>query len=113
PSVDELASALKSAARLTHSREFDDAAAWPVLGVDGAAQKLAESATGLAPREALAVVGPRRSGRSTLVRRLSWSLGVSGAPVAYVERGDGKGLAAKEVVELELNAWGGAEKPAK
>lgn len=110
PSVDELASALKSAAKL-ESREFDDAVAWPVLGVDGAAQKLAESASALAAREALAVIGPRRSGRSTLARRLSWSLGVTGAPVAYVE--PAKGLAAREVVILELGAWGGAEEPKK
>ncbi len=111
PSVDELASALKSAAGL-ETRAFDDAAAWPVLGVDGAAQKLAEAASALASGEALAVSGPRRSGRSTLVRRLSWSLGVSGAPVAYVEAA-AKGLAPRDVVALELGAWGGADTPAK
>ncbi len=110
PSVDELASALKSAAGL-ETRAFDDAAAWPVLGVDGAAQKLAEAGSALREGEALAVVGPRRSGRTTLVRRLSWSLGVSGAPVAFVEPA-AKGLSAREVVELELGAWGGADEPA-
>ncbi|HEY8074855.1 MAG TPA: protein kinase, partial [Labilithrix sp.] len=84
PSVDELASALKSAAKLETSA-WSEAAAWPVLGADAAAQELAADVQGLAPGEALAIVGPRRSGRSTLLRRLSWSLGVSGTPVANVE----------------------------
>jgi transcriptional regulator with GAF, ATPase, and Fis domain len=116
PSIDELASALKSAARL-ETRAFDEAAAWPVLGVDGVAQSLAAEVARLAPGAALAVVGPRRSGRTTLVRRLSWSLGVSGAPVANVEPGRaGTGgrlaISSREVVELELGVWGGIDAPA-
>ncbi|HSO32066.1 MAG TPA: serine/threonine-protein kinase, partial [Labilithrix sp.] len=117
PSIDELASALKTAARL-ETRTFDEAAAWPVLGVDGIAQALTAQVARLAPGSVLAVVGPRRSGRTTLVRRLSWSLGVSGEPVANVEpaRGPasssaGRTLSARDVVELELDVWGGAAAP--
>ncbi|MBX3186224.1 MAG: sigma 54-interacting transcriptional regulator [Labilithrix sp.] len=111
PSIDELASALKSAARID-TRSLQEAVAWPVLGVDAAAQTLAAEAALLAPGEALAVIGPRRSGRTTLVRRLAWSLGVSGAPVASVEPSRGaQALSAREVVALELDPWGGIDAP--
>ena len=115
PSIDELASALKSAAKL-ETRAFDEAAAWPVLGLDGAAHALTEQVERIEPGAALAVVGPTRSGRTTLIRRLSWSLGVSGAPVANVEPGRAAGgkaraISSREVVELELGVWGGVEAP--
>lgn len=112
PSIDELASALKSAAKL-ETRAFDEAAAWPVLGMDASAQSLTAEVARLAPGTVLAVVGPRRSGRTTLIRRLSWSLGVSGAPVANVEPGrPGVGaISSREVVDLELGVWGGADAP--
>ena len=123
PSIDELASALKTAAHL-ETRTFDQAMAWPVLGVDGIAHSLTAEVARLATGSTLAVVGPRRSGRTTLVRRLSWSLGVSGAPVANVEpaRASGSGtlgsaagaraMSSRDVVELELGVWGGLEAPA-
>ncbi len=115
PSIDELASALKSAAKL-ETRAFDEAAAWPVLGLDGAAHALTAEVERIEPGAALAVVGPKRSGRTTLIRRLSWSLGVSGAPVANVEPGRAAGekaraISSREVVELELGVWGGIEAP--
>ena len=120
PSIDELASALKTAARL-ETRTFDEAAAWPVLGVDGVAQSLTAEVARLGAGATLAVVGPRRSGKTTLVRRLSWSLGVSGAPVANVEparAGPASGAASgratmssHDVVELELGVWGGVDAP--
>lgn len=118
PSIDELASALKSAARL-ETRAFDETAAWPVLGVEGAAQGLATEVGRVAPGGALAIVGPRRSGRTTLVRRLAWTLGVSGDPVANVEPGRASGtgssptrvMSSREIVELELDVWGGVDAP--
>ncbi|MCW5834719.1 MAG: protein kinase, partial [Labilithrix sp.] len=102
PSVDELGSALKSAAKI-ETRAL--AAAWPVLGADAAAHALAAEVARLAPGQGLAIVGPRRSGRSTLANRLSWSLGVSGAPVASVEPARDATVSSLEVVELELDAW--------
>ncbi len=118
PSIDELASALKTAARL-ETRIFDETAAWPVLGVDEIAQSLTSQVARLGPGAVLAVVGPRRSGRTTLVRRLSWSLGVSGEPVANVEPSRSNGssitsgalLSSGDVVQLELDVWGGAAAP--
>ncbi|MDB4937878.1 MAG: putative sensory histidine kinase YfhA [Labilithrix sp.] len=115
PSIDELASALKSAAKI-ETRAFDETAAWPVLGVDGAALALANEVARLGAGGALAIVGPRRSGRTTLVRRLTWSLGVSGAPVANVEParaapGGASAISSRDVVDLELGAWGGPTKP--
>ena len=98
PSVDELASALKSAVKL-ESRALSDADAWPVLGADAAAQSLANDVTKLHAGNGLAIVGPRRSGRSTLAHRLAWTLGVSGAPVANIEASDDEEL---DVVDLEL-----------
>ncbi|MDB4944882.1 MAG: putative sensory histidine kinase YfhA [Labilithrix sp.] len=109
PSIDELASALKTAARL-ETRSFGDAAAWPVLGLETVSQRLAIEVAALAPGDALAITGPKRSGRTTLARRLSWSLGVSGAPVADIEPAQ-SGLSSLEVVRLELGAWGGAAAP--
>ena len=111
PSVDELGSALKSAAKI-ETRTLDGAAAWPVLGADAAAQALAGEVTRLGPGQGLAIVGPRRSGRSTLANRLSWSLGVSGAPVASIEPSRDSTVSSAEVVELELEAWGTSASPA-
>ncbi len=112
PSVDELASALKSIAKL-ESRAFGEAAAWPVVGVEGVAQNLAAAIGKLAASEALAIVGPPRSGRTTLLRRLSWTLGVSGKPLASVELGKrARSMTPREIVELELGPWGGSETPA-
>ena len=76
--------------------------AWPVLGADAAASALATEVAKLSAGTGLAIVGPRRSGRSTLAHRLSWTLGVSGAPVASIEAASDASI---DVVELELDAW--------
>ena len=110
PSVDELGSALKSATKI-ETRALGGAAAWPVLGVDAAAQALAADVSRLGPGQVLAIVGPRRSGRSTLANRLSWSLGVSGAPVARIEPSRDPNVSSLELVELELEAWGTSDAP--
>jgi transcriptional regulator with GAF, ATPase, and Fis domain len=105
PSVDELASALKSATKI-ETRALDPSAAWPVLGVDAAAQTLAAEVSALSPGQGLAIVGPRRSGRTTLVQRLAWSLGVTGAPVASVQPSHDASVGSSEVIDLELEPWG-------
>jgi transcriptional regulator with GAF, ATPase, and Fis domain len=86
---------------------------WPVVGVDGPARSLLERARALGPGEAIAVEGPRGSGRTTLLRRLAWSLGVEGLAVAMIEApapraaGDAPGgMDMAEVVELELAQQG-------
>ncbi|HVH47818.1 MAG TPA: protein kinase, partial [Labilithrix sp.] len=108
PSVDELASTLKSVAKI-ETRALRDAAAWPVVGAEAAAQSLAAEVARLGPGQGLAIVGPRRSGRSTLANRLSWSLGVSGTPVASVEPSRNGIVSSREVVDLELEPWTGAD----
>ncbi len=110
PSVDELGSALRQAAGLPPieaAREGGDApveSAWPVLGLEATAQKLLTEVRALEPGGALAIEGPRASGRTTLARRLAWTLGVEGRAVAMIEA-PRRGMTAREVVELELAAW--------
>jgi serine/threonine-protein kinase PknK len=84
PSTDEMAIAIRRACGFD-ATDFAEAAAWPVIGIDGVAQELFARTEALGAGGALVVVGPRKSGRTTLLRRLSWSLGVSGAPVVHVE----------------------------
>ncbi|HVJ90033.1 MAG TPA: serine/threonine-protein kinase, partial [Labilithrix sp.] len=103
PSVDELGSALKTAAKI-ETRSLG--AAWPVLGADAPAQALVSEVSRVGPGQALAIVGPPRSGRSTLASRLSWSLGVSGVPVANIEPSRTSKMSSREILELELGAEG-------
>ena len=100
PSVDELTSELRRAAGL-RATPFREDAAWPVLGLDPIAQRLTSEAAALGPGEALAIEGPRGSGRSTLARRLAWTLGVEKRAVVTVEPPAG-GMSPREAVELEI-----------
>lgn len=99
PSVDELGSALRHAAGLPVKEPSEPP--WPVLGADGTAQALLERVRALPAGGALAIEGPRGSGRTTLARRIAWTLGVAGRPVAFIEAPAGD-LAMSEVVDLEL-----------
>ncbi len=103
PSVDELASALRRTAGLKTS-PLGSEMAWPIVALDATAQALKYAATELGPGEALAVQGPRGSGRTTLVKRLAWTLGAEGRAVATIDRPGGK-MTAREAVELELREW--------
>jgi serine/threonine-protein kinase PknK len=103
PSVDELSSALRVAAGLA-AKMFPEEAAWPVLGYDMAAEALLSRVKQLAPGSALAVLGPEGSGRTTLARRVAWTLGVEGRPLATIEAPRGA-MTSREVVELELAPW--------
>ncbi len=103
PSVDELASALRRVAGL-RSSPIGAETAWPIVALDGTAHALAQAAAALAPGEALAVEGPAGSGRTTLMERLAWTLGVEGRAVAAIEAPNGS-MTAREAVELELKDW--------
>jgi serine/threonine-protein kinase PknK len=105
PSVDELASELCKAAGIAALSPREDAV-WPVVGLDGVAQRLATHARALPPGGVLVLEGPAGSGRTTLARRVAWTLGVEGRHVAMIEA-PRVGMTSREGVELELSTWVG------
>jgi serine/threonine-protein kinase PknK len=103
PSVDELGSALRRAAGLAPGSGAAEPP-WPVLGVDAMAGALLAQVRG-ASTLAIAVEGPPGAGKTTLARRVAWSLGVEGRAVAMIEaQGGAMDVAPQlgEVVKLEL-----------
>jgi transcriptional regulator with GAF, ATPase, and Fis domain/tetratricopeptide (TPR) repeat protein/predicted Ser/Thr protein kinase len=102
PSADEFASALRHAAGLGGAEPLASGAAlWPVVGIDGPATKLAEVIALLEPGALLRIEGPPGSGRSALLRRAAWSLGVEGEKVAWI---DDTATDSAAAVEAELAA---------
>jgi serine/threonine-protein kinase PknK len=100
PSADELASALRRAARLPEPSLLTGAGqVFPVVGLDGPTSRLLEQIHALRQGGGIVVTGPRQSGRSTLLRRIAWSLGVERA-VAWVEPASVRNI--KEALEIEL-----------
>lgn len=87
PSADEFASALRRAARVGESsrRVIPAVEVWPVVGIEATAGRLIQAAVELPPGAALAIRGGVGSGRSVLLRRLAWSLGVEGRPLAWID----------------------------
>ncbi len=85
PSADEFACELRRAAGLPQPPSgLEDAPLWPILGRDAFARELLGRVRDLAPGRALALQGPPGSGRSSLLRRLGWSLGAAGLEVLSV-----------------------------
>jgi serine/threonine-protein kinase PknK len=93
PSVDELGSALRNAASLGPGMTTGEPP-WPVVGLDTPSLALLAQVRALPPGGAFALRGPAESGRTTLARRLAWSLGVGGRAVALIDE--------PASVELEL-----------
>ncbi|WP_242515789.1 sigma 54-interacting transcriptional regulator [Sorangium cellulosum] len=100
PSADELANALRRAARLPRAPDEEaaascearerpeaDAVVWPIVGLDAPSARLHAQITALGAGGELAIVGPPGSGRSALLRRVAWSLEVGGDAVAWIEAG--------------------------
>ncbi len=87
PSVDEFASALRRAAGLAVSPALpaEQVGLWPVVGIEATSAQLLERARGLEPQRWLRIVGGPSSGRTALLRRLAWSLGVAGDALAWLE----------------------------
>jgi len=87
PSVDEFASALRRAAGLSATPEVgaEQAAPWPVVGVETTSAALLDRVRALEPGQHLRILGAPGSGRTTLLRRVAWSLGVLGCSLAWVE----------------------------
>jgi len=87
PSVDEFASALRRAAGLAAISEADaeQVALWPVVGIETTSAQLLDRVRALEPGAQLRIVGETGSGRTALLRRAAWSLGVLGSSLAWIE----------------------------
>ncbi len=98
PSVDELASAIRRAASLPGATEDEEhVALWPIVGIDSISGQLLEATRALPSGGVLSITGAPGSGRTALLRRLGWSLGVEGQPVAIIESGASGAAAAHEL----------------
>jgi transcriptional regulator with GAF, ATPase, and Fis domain/predicted Ser/Thr protein kinase len=86
PSADELAMELRRAAKLAPRERPPGAdASWPIVGIDAVAVELLTRIEALPEKGVLALEGPIASGKTALLRRLAWSLGVTGRAVAWIE----------------------------
>lgn len=94
PSADEFASALRSAASLgersRHAQPAEEggsptALIWPIVGIEATAGRLLTAVIRMHAGQVLAISGLAGSGRSVLLRRLAWSLGVEGRPLVWVD----------------------------
>lgn len=102
PSADEFASALRRAARSSEPDGFANTAeVWPITGIEATSSRLVQEVIELPPGATLVVRGPFGSGRSVLLRRLAWSLGVEGRPLVWL---DESLVASAEAVRAEMRA---------
>jgi predicted Ser/Thr protein kinase len=86
PSADEFGSALYRAARVAPAaRPVSAAEVWPIVGIEATASRLVQAVHELPEGGVLAMRGASGSGRSVLLRRLAWSLGVEGKPLAWID----------------------------
>ncbi|HVY48914.1 MAG TPA: serine/threonine-protein kinase [Minicystis sp.] len=99
PSADEFASALRRAAGLKPEADAPFGIVWPVVGLDAQSARLSARIAALPRGGGLVLTGPHGSGRTTVLRRAAWSLGVQGASIAWVES---PGERAREEIDLEL-----------
>jgi len=134
PSADELKSALDraihaargeaSAPSPANARALPVTDVWPIVGLDAAASDLIAQIHGLRAGGGIVITGPEGAGRSALLRRIAWSLGVAGRPVVWVETatiakarppadvGADAGVRdAEAAIEIELQAHDGAGEP--
>jgi transcriptional regulator with GAF, ATPase, and Fis domain len=102
PSADEFASALRRAIGMPPSSDdsAETAALWPVTGIDGISAQILKAADALSNSGLLVLTAGTGSGRTALLRRLSWSLGARGEPVLLFEL-----PASASEVEQELAAY--------
>jgi transcriptional regulator with GAF, ATPase, and Fis domain len=85
PSADEFAAALRAAAGLPASARLAHERAWVIAGTGEICAQLIAGIDALDESGGLVVSGASGSGRSTLLRRAAWSLGVAGRAVCLFE----------------------------
>ena len=103
PSADEFSSAVRRAARLSDVSQHAASAVdiWPIVGIEATASRLFDQVVELSSGGALRLVGEKGSGQSVLLRRLAWSLGVEGRPLAWIDEAVAGNASA---VKAELDA---------
>jgi transcriptional regulator with GAF, ATPase, and Fis domain/serine/threonine protein kinase/Tfp pilus assembly protein PilF len=86
PSADEFVAALRIAAQLPDElRARNTALAWPIVGIEGTSAQLLARTLSLDAGESLRIDGQPGAGRSVLLRKLAWSLGVAGKHLAFID----------------------------
>ena len=86
PSTDEFAAALRLAAHLAEQAyPMPSRLAWPIVGIDGFFARLLARTLALSAGESLSIQGAVGSGKSVLLRKLAWSLGVAGESLFFVD----------------------------
>jgi len=86
PSADEFAAALRGSARLRDSTvSLNSAGLWPVCGIDAVAARLTRSALDAEAGSWIEVTGPVGAGKTVLITRLAWSLGIEGLPLIWID----------------------------
>lgn len=102
PSTDEFAAELRRA--LGRSEPKSDRAAtiaWPIRGIDATSAKLLLAVQSLSPGASLRLDGDAGSGRSLLLHRMAFSLGIAGANLVLL---DDQASASKDMALLELES---------
>ncbi len=108
PSVDEFAVALRRAAGLRQpTLDAEPPLGWPVVGIDATAGRLRDATCSLPPGAILRVQGPAGSGRTVLVRRLAWSLGIEGRPLVWLDEALARSPEAIRAELATFEAWRG------
>lgn len=106
PSADELASALRHSARLPPPEPVPPDERWPVEGMDRAAAELLSAIGEMKPGALLRVQGPVGSGRTTLLRRVTWTLAMRGTSVVWLDEAS---CGSPEAVTRELGEGRGSD----
>ncbi|CAN5751061.1 hypothetical protein BH09MYX1_BH09MYX1_08220 [soil metagenome] len=100
PSTSEVASALREAAGMTQRIH---AIVWPVIGHDAVSETLLAQIRAMAKGDVIHLVGPKRSGGATILRRVAWTLGLDGQSVILSAQPAGD-VTRAHALELELGA---------
>lgn len=86
PSADEFVAALRLAIRSRSNGDGTSGSlAWPILGIESLAAQILARVLALSEGQTLCLQGVGGSGRTVLLRKLAWSLGVGGQHLAYID----------------------------